>query len=134
MQKIDLLLERSSQIFNLFLLFSEINVHLFSLSAKTSVFIARYIVLNFEVTIHVSNFLSLSGSEDGLLIGLGNIGCLILLLRDAIVSLSADAFNRLAHRNITATKQNVARAIIMDNLLENATSFRVSSCSWEAIP
>ena len=120
MQKVHLLLQSTSQIFNLFLFLLQIYIHLFGLCSQSRILISRDIILNLQIAVHIANFLLFSLSENGRLICFRNI----LIIDDAaVVELASGALHR-ANRHIAATrKQDIARAVIVNNLLIDSRPF-----------
>ena len=113
-QKVHLLLQSTSQIFNLFLLFLQIYIHLFGLCSQSRILISRDIILYLQIAVHIANFFLFSLSENGRLISLSNI----LIIDDAtVVELAPGALHRADWHIAAARKQDIARAVIVNNLL-----------------
>ena len=74
--EVRLLLERPRQILYIFLLLLKVDVHLLGLGPETSILITSNVILNLQVAIHVTNFLTFGGPEEGSLISFGDIGLL----------------------------------------------------------
>ena len=72
---IGLLLQLTSQIFNVLFLLDQVDVHLFGLGAESRVLVPRDIVLNLQVPIHVPKVFLFSLAEDRCLVGLHHVNC-----------------------------------------------------------
>ena len=70
-------LQRARQILNLLFLLLEVDIHLLDLSAQSSVFIPRDVILNFEVSVQIFDLLLLNLSEDWCLVGFHDIALLL---------------------------------------------------------
>ena len=73
MQEVNLLLKRASQILDLFLLLLKIDIHLLRLGAQSRILISSDVVLNLQISIHITDFLLLCLPEDWRLVRLGDI-------------------------------------------------------------
>ena len=73
MQEVYLLLKRASQILDLFLLLLKIDIHLLRLGAQSRILISSDVVLNLQISIHITDFLLLCLPEDWRLVRLGDI-------------------------------------------------------------
>ena len=120
MQKVHLLLQSPSQILNLFLLLLKIYVHLFGLGAESCVFIPRDIVLNLKIAVHIAYLFLFSLSEDRRLISLSNI---LIVYDTAVVELASSALHGANRHVASAGEQDIARAVIVDDLLIDSAPF-----------
>ena len=123
-----LLLKLARQVLNVLFFLDEVDVHLLCLCPQACVLIPSDIVLNLQVTIHVSKVFLLSLPEDGRLVRLdhicavwsdcsrrvGEIGC------GCVCAPSQQGL--LADRSLTA-QQDVAGAVVVDDLLVDAVAF-----------
>ena len=117
--EVGLLLERPCQVFYIFLLLLKVYVHLLGLGSKSSVLIASNVVLDLQVAVHVANFFAFSRPEEGCLISFGDIGLLKSIDGSSIIGAPPRPHNwLLLYGHVaTAAKENISRAIIMDDLL-----------------
>ena len=123
-----LLLKLARQVLNVLFFLDKVDVHCFYLCSQACVLVPRDIVLNLQVTIHVSKVFLLSLPEDGCLVRLDHVGCTVW----------SDCSRRmgeigcgcvctppqqglLADRSLTA-QQDVARAVVVDDLLVDAVA------------
>ena len=74
MNKIGLVLKLSCQSLDVLLLFLHVHIHLLGLCAQSSVLISSDIILDLEVSIHVTDFFFFDRFEDGRLVGFCDIG------------------------------------------------------------
>lgn len=120
MQKVDLLLQGSRQIFNLLLLLLQVDVHLLGLCSQPRVLVARDVVLYLQVAVHVADLLFLSLTEDRRLVRL-----LELIRHCAWLEVHLPAWRRdLVDWHVAvAAEQDIARAVVVDDLLVDTVAF-----------
>ena len=134
--KVRLLLKLACQVLNILFFLDEIDVHLFCLCTKACVLISRDIVLNLQVTIHVSKVFLLSLPEDGRLVCLDHVSSTVWSdssRRMGEIGLGCvctpSQQGLLANRSLAA-QQDVARAVVVDDLLVDAVAFlSILSCA-----
>ena len=120
-----LLLEWPSQVLDIFLFLLKVDVHLLGLGPEASILIASNVILDLQVAIHVTNFLSFSGPEEGCLIGFGDIYLLKSIDGSAVIGPPPRTHYRLLNvwHVSSAAKENVTRAIVVNDLLVYTTAF-----------
>ena len=130
-----LLLECTGQIFYVFLLLYQVYVHCLRLRTKPCVFISCNIVLDLHVAIHIPEVLFLGLAEDGRLIGLHHVRAVRSLVYSHGVILSPTKHRLLTYRLLSGTtKQDIARTVIMNDLLIHATAFgTLSSTAMQSV-
>ena len=123
-----LLLKLARQVLNVLFFLHKVDVHLLCLCPQACVLVPRDIVLNLQVTIHVSKVFLLSLPEDGRLVRLDHVGCAVW--SDCSRSMgeigcgcvcTPSQQGLLADRRLT-TKQDVAGAVVVDDLLVDAVT------------
>lgn len=123
MHVIDLLLKLTSEILDLFLLLLQVDIKLLCLSTQASVLISCDIVLDLEVSVHISHLFLLSGLEDRRLVSLNHISLSDHTGRVVVVYTASHTSSRLLHRHISTAEQDIATAVVMDNLLIDTIAF-----------
>ena len=125
--EVGLLLEGPCQVLYIFLLLLKVYIHLLGLGSKSRILIPSNVVLNLQVAVHVANFFAFSRPEEGCLISFGDIGLLKSSDGSSIIGAPPRPHNWLLYGHVaTATKENIPRAIIMDDLLIHAAALRRS--------
>ena len=123
-----LLLKLARQVLNVLFFLDKVDVHLFCLCPQACVLIPRDIVLNLQVTIHVSKVFLLSLPEDGRLVRLDHVSCAVWsdcsrrmgeIGCGCVCTPSQQGL--LADRSLTA-QQDVAGAVVVDDLLVDAVT------------
>ena len=121
-QVIRLLLKSARQVLDLFLLLLQVDVHLLDLGAEASVFIARDVVLNLYVPVQVPHLFFLSLPEDRRLVGFDDVAAGVELA--IVVGSAASPGCHLTYGHVAAAaEEDVARAVVVDNLLVDTASF-----------
>ena len=123
-----LLLKLARQVLNVLFFLDKVDVHLLYLCPQACVLVSRDIILNFQVTIHVSKVFLLSLPEDGCLVRLDHVSCTVwsdCSRRMGEIGLGCvctpSQQGLLADRSLTA-QQDVARAVVVDDLLVDAVA------------
>ena len=123
-----LLLKLARQVLNVLFFLDEVDVHLLCLCPQACVLIPSDIVLNLQVTIHVSKVFLLSLPEDGRLVRLDHVGCAVWCDCSRCMGeigcgciCTPPQQGLLADRSLTA-QQDVARAVVVDDLLVDAVA------------
>ena len=123
-----LLLKLARQVLNVLFFLDEVDVHLLCLCPQACVLIPRDIVLNLQVTIHVSKVFLLSLPEDGRLVRLDHVGCAVWCDCSRCMGeigcgciCTPPQQGLLADRSLTA-QQDVAGAVVVDDLLVDAVA------------
>lgn len=123
MHVIDLLLKLTSEILDLFLLLLQVDIELLCLSTQASVLISCDIVLDLEVSVHISHLFFLSGLEYRRLVSLNHIGLSDHTGRVVVVNTASHTSSWLLHRHISTAEQDIATAVVVDNLLIDTIAF-----------
>ena len=123
MHIVHLLLELTSQIFDIFFLPLQVNVELFSLSAKARIFISRNVVLNLQVPVHIANLFFLYWLKNWCLVSLDHISVVI----HGLVYTTTPTRCGCSHGSVATTEKDITRAIVVDNLLVDAVTFLTAS-------
>ena len=123
MHIVHLLLELTSQILDIFFLPLQVDVQLFSLSAKARVFISRNVVLNLQVPVHIPNLFFLYWLENRCLVSLNHISVVI----HALVYATTSSRCWCSHGSVATAEKDITRAIVVDYLLVDAVTFLTAS-------
>ena len=118
MQEVYLLLKRASQILDLFLLLLKIDIHLLRLGAQSRILISSDVVLNLQISIHITDFLLLCLPEDRSLVRLGDI-----LIYPTVIQLASSALDRANWHVSSTAEENVTRSVVMNDLLVDSAAF-----------
>ena len=123
MHVIDLLLELASEVFNLFLFLLQIDVELLCLGAQARVLISGDIVLDLEISVHVSHLFLLCGLENWRLVSLDHIVLGNHVGRAVVIDATTHTTGWLLNRHVSTAKQNVATPVVVDDLLIDTIAF-----------
>ena len=132
MHVIDLLLKLSSEILDLFLLLLQVDIELLCLSTQARVLISCDIVLDLEVSVHISHLFLLSGLEDRRLVSLNHIVLSDHTGRVVVVNAASHTSSWLLNRHISTAEQDIATAVVVDNLLIDTIAFLGTAVVREA--
>ena len=90
------------------------------LGAQPRILIASDVVLNLQISIHVADFFLLGLPEDRGLVRLSDV---LIYPADAVIQLASVALDRANWHVSAAAEENVARAVVMNDLLVDAAAF-----------
>ena len=123
MHVIDLLLELASEVFDFFLFLLQVDVELLCLGAQARVLISGDIVLDLEISVHVSHLFLLCGLENWRLVSLDHIGLGNHVGRAVVIDATTHTTGWLLNRHVSTAKQNVATPVVVDDLLIDTIAF-----------
>ena len=133
MHEVGLMLQLSRQRFNVLLLLLQVDVHLLGLCAQSRILVPRYVVLDLQIPVHVTDFLLFGLPENRCLVRLERVALScgrsrkwphsVIVINPATGSDWPRCLGCLGHRQlpITAEKDVTATVVVDDLLVDSVT-------------
>ena len=129
------MLQLSRQSLNILLFLLHVDVHLLGLRAQPRILVPRYVVLDLQIPVHVSDLFFLSLPENRCLVRLKRVALSrgrnrkwpsrVIVINSTTSPSWCSCLGCLGHGQLPiTTEQNVATSVVVDDLLVDTVTFR----------